>query len=74
MKEEFSGNISEYIKQKKEFCLSKKIFEMKGYFEGLLEEKDVKEFIRLLKEEFDREMTRREILDFIDKLAGSELQ
>ncbi len=33
------------------FNLSEKMFEIKGYFEGLFEEKDVREFIKRLKEE-----------------------
>ena len=57
----------------KEFCLSDKRYEYEGdYNDIMFAERDVKEFIRLLKEEMG--VCHNSIMEeFIDKLAGSKL-
>lgn len=69
--------------EKQEFNLSEKINLYKdtqmicGYDDNEIEVKNVKEFIRLLKEEIENDKTwigsKILFLDFIDKLAGSQL-
>lgn len=57
---------------KTEFKLSDKIAQFSNDSIGVIPVKDVKEFIRLLKEEFDKNRSHHEgyIRKVIDKLAG----
>lgn len=59
--------------------LSDQLFDIKGYFEPLLEMQDVQEFMNRLSQEvwkiMKKDMDKREeILMFIDKLAGKKLR
>ena len=68
---------------KKEFNLSEKIrFKLTEYDFGLIGTPDIKEFIRILKEEIDKrwngegdliDFSDKDIKSFIDKLAGPDL-